>query len=267
MLAEPLETTDLEHYFKSTEWCCEPKLDGHRIVIVVTDGTPTALNRRGEPFKNQINPRVLEEFTGTHFGKGIWIFDGEYMDVDKHFYVFDLIETPRGSLTEHPMKYRRELLDALFNTWKTFHVHLVPCATTEHGKRDLYRRVVDAGAEGVMWKLVDGKYAPGKRSLVWRKTKLWKEADVVVLETWREGKRSVGIGVYSNDTLVDVGACSMTERNLARLQPGSVITVKYLYAGAGGRLFQPAFRRVRLDKNPEECLVSQLKHVNKNPVL
>lgn len=264
MLAEPIETTNLEHYFTSEEWALEPKLDGHRVMVVIENGVPSFLNRKGEPFQKRLNPKVIEEFTGDMFGTGTWIFDGEYMDAERSYYMFDILETPKHKLYNAAFSRRREFLDALFATWTPFFIHLVPCLRTEHGKRDLYNRVEAAGAEGVMWKHVNAPYHPGKRSTAWLKTKLWKSADCVVTETWREGKRSVGLGLYDEDhDVIDVGSCSMSERNLARLQPGMVIEVKYLYAGAGGRLFQPAFLKVRFDKTADECFMSQLKWVNK----
>jgi hypothetical protein len=45
-----------------------------------------------------------------------------------------------------------------------------------------------------------------------------------------------------------------------------VVSIKYLYCGAGMRLFQPSFLRLRTDKRPADCVVSQLKHVNKVPI-
>lgn len=264
MLAEPLETKNLDHFFESDDWALEAKLDGHRVMFVITDGHPEPLNRHGDRFQKSVNPKVLEELTGDHFGKGIWVFDGEYMD-SGHYYVFDLIEIPSGSITSGTsFKSRRQLLEALFNAWETFFIHLVPCLFTEHGKRDLYNKIEAAGGEGVMWKRVDGVYSPGLRSTAWCKTKLWKSVDCVIMETWREGKRSVGVGLYDEaGVLVDVGSCTMSERNLALVQPGTVIEIKYLYAGAGGRLFQPAFLKIRIDKKAEECLMNQLRHVNK----
>lgn len=268
MLAEPITTTNLEGYFTSEDWWLESKLDGHRVMIVVNNGKPEFLNRRGETFKHPINPKVAEEFTGEQFGCGTWIFDGEYMDTDRSYYVFDILETPAGSLIEKPLIYRREILDVLFTSWPTFFIHLVPCVTTEHGKRDLYAKVQAAGAEGVMWKNRNERYYPGLRSVGWLKTKLWKTVDAVVTETWREGKRSVGVGLYDEDgDLVDVGSCSMTERNLARLQPGSVIEVKYLYViTSAGPLVQPSFLRVRKDKSADECFTNQLKATSKTPL-
>ena len=47
------------------------------------------------------------------------------------------------------------------------------------------------------------------------------------------------------------------------IKVGDVLEVRYLYTGANGRLYQPTILRKRDDKAMQECLTSQLKHVNK----
>lgn len=265
---ESIKPKDVEQYITNDNWWAEPKLDGHRVIVVVKDGRPTCLNRDGEIFKNRIPAQSLEDFTGGQWGDGTWIFDCEYMaDVDHHFYVFDFLETPNGSLLEKSYAERRIQLSALFTQWTPFTVHLVPSTVTPDGKRDLLAKIEAAGGEGVMFKDKNARYSPGKRSTNNLKYKLWKDVDCVVSETYREGKRSIGLEIYdANGASIDIGSCTMSDRNLLRVKEGDVVTIKYLYCGAGMRLFQPAFIRIRRDKAPSECTTDQLKHVNKVPV-
>ncbi len=268
MLAESINQNQLERFLIDDNWFAECKLDGHRILFVIRNGVPRGLNRSGEPFKNKINKQVIEELSGPQWGDGMWVLDTEYMsDVDSCAYVFDLLETPRGSLIEVPYHLRREMLEALFAKWAPFHVRLVPSLKTEHGKRDLLSKVEEAGGEGLMFKNKNAAYSPGKRSFDNLKHKLWKSCEVVVLELYREGKRSIAVGMYDDDgNIVDVGSCTMSDRNLARTQEGMVAELKYLYFGAGNRLYQPSFLRIRTDKKPEECTMDQVCPVNKVPV-
>lgn len=260
-LAETLIKNQLEKVLTSNEWAATPKLDGHRLLIVIENGEPHPLNRRGETFKNRINPRLLEELTGPQWNIGRWVLDGEYMaDVDQHFYVFDLIETPMGSLVEQPYNERQLMLEALFMRWQPMFVHLVPSVVTEHGKRDMLSKIEAAGGEGVIFKRLDDRYWPGRRSDGTLKWKLWKEIDCIVAETWQDGKHSIKLALYDNP---DIGSCTMSDKNLSRVSVGDIVSIKYLYCGKGLRLYQPSFIRVRTDKLLNECTTDQLEHVNK----
>jgi bifunctional non-homologous end joining protein LigD len=55
---------------------------------------------------------------------------------------------------------------------------------------------------------------------------------------------------------VFVGFCSCS----ANPPIGSVVDIKYLYAYKGGCLYQPSFKGIRDDVDPEECTTSKLKY-------
>jgi len=271
MLADEVQSdSQLRRLLTSDRWAAEQKLDGHRVMFVVTDGVATPLNRRGEPFRQVMSRHVIEELSDPDvFREGqTWVLDGEFLN--GRYWVFDLVDTPHEKLGPHtPLRERRAALEAIFAAWAPFHVSLVPHVVTTAGKQHLLDAVTEAGGEGVMFKDLDAPYMIGEvgkpfRSTQLLKHKLWAEADVIVTAPHPEGKRSVEIAVFDDGELVGVGSVSMTERNLLRAPVGSVITVKYLYRGAQGHLYQPAFRAVRTDKDPYECLITQLKPVQKD---
>jgi bifunctional non-homologous end joining protein LigD len=264
MLCETADELFLDQYLTSDDWWMEQKLDGHRVMIQIHYGEPTPFNRNGNLFKQSMNPMVLDDFRDPRFS-GTWIFDGELLN--RHYYVFDVMAVSNlgkdMDLRNVPFCTRRTFLDGLFDRWAPMHTDLVGLVRTEHGKRDMLARIEQAQGEGVILKHRDGLYYPGRRSHHMLKHKFVDTADVVIEEVWREGKRSVGLYAYDRGTKVPVGSCTMTERNLSRVQVGDVIEVKYLYRGAGGRLFQPRFVRLRNDKSAIECTVDQFKDVNK----
>lgn len=260
MLAETITEAQVELMLDSPRWAAEQKLDGHRVVFV--NGRP--YNRKGEPFKQSMSNEVIEELSdpSTFLPGQTWVFDGEFLDGTYH--VFDLLDTPLDGVDmTTPFETRRRALESIFQVWKPFHVSLIGHAVTTHGKRDLLARVVEMGGEGVMFKELDAPYESGRTSAI-MKYKLWESADVIVTGFHPEGKRSVKVAAFDGEELVGLGTVTMSDHNLTLVQPGNVIEVKYLYLGAQGALYQPAFLRVRGDKDPYECVVSQLKPVCKD---
>lgn len=267
---EPMlcDTADkpLDFYLESALWWLQQKLDGHRVLLRVADSRAYPFNRNGESFRQKMSKQVLADFEHPAFTDEC-IFDGELLH-GNHYYVFDVVKFLGVDLTTTPLCTRWRILEGLFSRWAPLNVSLVPMVTTEHGKRDLLAKIEAACGEGVIFKYSQGLYYPGKRSHEMLKYKFVDTGEVVITEMWRQGKRSVGIHAYDPGSTkpVDLGACTMSERNLARVKQGDVIEVKYLYRGAQGHLFQPRFVRLRDDKHPQDCLTTQFKHVNKEVI-
>lgn len=142
--------------------------------------------------------------------------------------------------------------------------------------RNLYERSVDLGAEGIMLKNPDAQYYPGARKAnTWYKLKKFNTADVVIMgSTPGQGKYSGQIGAltfgaYRGDKLILLGRCSgmtdemreqFTERFVTEELTGYTMEIRYF--GKVGRdgtgLRHPQFVRLRPDKNPRECQISDL---------
>lgn len=254
----------LERMFTDPKWWAEQKLDGKRVLIVAGNGEVSGLNRKGETISLPGNLTVaFERFSATN---GRWVVDGEY--IGDTLWLFDMPIALETVLPTDPYHVRRTALEGIYEVaWADNpHVHLVPCYRTEDEKRDLHAWCKSNHAEGIMLKDRNGIYHEGKRSRDIQKVKFTETVDCVILETWREGKRSIRVGLYENGTMIDVGAITMTEENLAhpKCVVGQVIEARYLYVAKDRRLYQPRFLKFRDDKTADECSIGQLKFTNKS---
>lgn len=260
MLAASMEVEGLPLSIRNPRQVMEQKLDGHRILLRVQDGlSPLALTRGGMPYTKAL-PKNLTR--GLPAGR--WVLDGEL--VDGTYWVFDMLDA-NGMISEStPFSERRAILEAFMSLVSTPCIRLVPQAVTQQEKQALVDRCRNEGAEGVMVKVLAGRYRPGARSVDVLKAKFVETADVVVLDVRDDGKDSVRLGAYqlTGQTLVDVGRSSLIgkEKN-GKIQKGDVLEVRYLYMGSGDRLYQPTILRKRYDKLPQECTTDQFKHVSK----
>lgn len=255
---EPCTAAKLLPYMDNDDWWFEQKIDGERLLVVADRGRLTGLNRKGEV--TSLSADIVEAFAPIASGNGCWVFDGEYLD--GVFYVFDLPEALKQIDKTTPLENRRAGLEGTFEAVFEGNptVVLLPIAETVEDKLDLVRWVTMNDAEGLMIKQRHSAYVEGPaRSPYTLKYKLVETCDVWIKELWREGKRSVAVCVYDNGVERDIGSVTMTEARLAQAKVGDVMEVKYLYVGAGGRLYQPRFVRFRTDKSPDECTADQLK--------
>lgn len=251
----------LERMFTDDQWVAEQKLDGKRVLIVAGDNDLAALNRKGERIDVPAYLRVaFERFSSTN---GKWVVDGEL--IGDSLWLFDLPVAMTTILPTDPYDVRREALEGIYEAaWAdNDHVHLLDCYRTQEEKRDLYAWCKANHAEGLMFKNRRGTYHEGRRSSDLQKVKFTETVDCIILETWREGRRSIRVGLYENGTMVDVGAITMTEENLAIATVGQVVEARYLYVAKDRRLYQPRFLGFRDDKSPDECTIDQLKFTSK----
>ncbi len=280
MLANSVNPNNLENFITDPSYRFEQKFDGQRLVMHVVDNDPLPCNRRGERQKSTPYS-ILNAFTSGFDGE--WVFDGELLD--GIYYIFDLLKAGDFVSIHDNYNQRRMVLEQLFECWNVpDSIRLVASFMEEDEKRRLFEDVLAINGEGIMIKLgvcpkcatghagpngtmvpCRARYVPGKRTDSMLKAKNYKSADVIVSELWRDGKNSVSVVVFSDDgtELINVGAVSMTTANMKTLTVGCVIEVKYLYLGAGNRLYQPAFLRLRPDRTPQSCLFGQLVMVNK----
>jgi ATP-dependent DNA ligase len=206
-------------------------------------------------------------------------------EIPADYVAFDLLAEGDESLLEAPFGERRERLLKLAQGTGVETSVLSP--DTEQAERWLRT------TEGVMAKQLDAGYVPGKRKGM-AKIKREREIDCVVMG-WRPGKEegtvgSLILGLYDGDELRSVGHISgfshETKRSLrtllepletgdsgtaepsrwtggrdlewVALRPELVIEVGYDHAAAGRIRHGARFRRFRDDKDPKECLFSEL---------
>jgi ATP-dependent DNA ligase len=206
-------------------------------------------------------------------------------EIPADYMVFDLLAEDDGSLLDRPLRERRERLEALAGRAG---LELTPLSADPARAEEWLRRT-----EGTMAKQLDAPYVPGKRKGM-AKVKREREIDCVVLG-WRPGKEegtvgSLILGLYDGDELRPVGHISGFSAEAKRampamlapletgesgtaepsrwtggrdlewvaLRPELVIEVGYDHASAGRIRHGARFRRFREDKDPRECLFSDL---------
>jgi ATP-dependent DNA ligase len=257
----------LSRYFPELSFGPERYVIDGELVIRDVDGHLEfdALQSRIHPAESRINLLARE-------------IPAEYM-------VFDLLAEDDESLLERPLRERRERLEALA---ERVGLQLTPL-TPEAERAEEWLRTT----EGTMAKQLDAPYVPGKRKGM-AKVKREREIDCVVLG-WRPGKEegtvgSLILGLYDGDELRPVGHISGFSAEAKRgmpamlapletgesgtaepsrwtggrelewvaLRPELVIEVGYDHAAAGRIRHGARFRRFRSDKDPRECLFSDL---------
>ena len=206
-------------------------------------------------------------------------------EIPAEYTVFDLLAEGDESLLGTPLGERRHRLEALA---EPLGLTLTPLTRDTAQAEEWLRKT-----EGTMAKQLDAPYIPGKRKGM-AKVKREREIDCVILG-WRPGKEegtvgSLILGLYDGGKLRPVGhisGFSAAEKRampamLAHLETGEsgsgepsrwtggrdlewvalrpelVIEVGYDHAAAGRIRHGARFRRFRDDKDPKECLFSDL---------
>jgi DNA ligase D-like protein (predicted ligase) len=236
-------------------------LAGHHAVL---DGEVVALDASGVPRFGELQNRSR----GTRI----------------EFWAFDLLYLDGRSLLRAGYRERRQLLEGLARGTAL----IVPELLSGDGAAAL-EQSLERGWEGVVAKQWDSSYRPGSRSKSWIKEKHHKTQEVVI-GGWREGEggRSKGIGsllvgipdggrirfvgrVGSGFTKRDLAACKEAlaplrtdetpfdtrlrgpdAKGVTFVRPVLVAEVRYTEWTADGRLRQPIWRGLRLDREPRD---------------
>jgi bifunctional non-homologous end joining protein LigD len=205
------------------------------------------------------------------------------------YIVFDILEKDGKTLTSKPLSERKKILRESLRDGE----HVVISSYVEDKGEEYYEVAVAKGLEGVVAKKTRSLYRPGERSRDWLKVKRVKTADCVVVGYTRgTGNRSGSfgallLGLYDGDKLTFVGRAGtgFTEKKLHELlaafrpyevqekqvdapdipagstwlKPGVVAEVGYQNLTDDDRLRASRFIRLRTDKTPRDCTISQVK--------
>lgn len=199
------------------------------------------------------------------------------------YIVFDIIEKDGKDLRDLPIEARKEILS---NTIiENEHLLLMPF--TDNGTR-LWKTIHKRKLEGVMAKLKGSSYIEG-RTVQWLKIKEVNTIDCVIVGIIQKKREisSLALGLYDkNNDLKFIGKVgtgfseSMLHsldnllkrskhtsikaivgelpKNLIPVVPDKVCEVKFLKVTKDFKLRIPVFIRLRDDKLPKECFLSQL---------
>ena len=207
------------------------------------------------------------------------------------YVVFDILEKNKVSLTGKPLKERKRILRESLRNGE----HVIVSSYIEAEGKAYFEAAVAKGLEGVVAKKLDSPYRPGERSKEWLKVKRVRTVDCVVVGyTKGTGNRadSFGallLGLYDGDRLTFVGrvGTGFTDKTLKELiaafrpyeasepqievpnapkgstwlKPSLVAEIAYQNLTDEARLRAPRFLRLRSDKAPRGCTITQVRPV------
>ena len=180
---------------------------------LILDGEVVALDAAGEPAGfQQLQGRI-------HLSSAE---DGGASRGPTALIVFDVLRGGQTDYREQPMTARRAVLEKLFG--RTRSPILRMSESVRGDGRELYRRAVASGWEGLIAKHAGSRYRSGKRTSDWRKLKIVHEQELVI-GGWTEPRHTrshfgaLALGVYQHGALVYAGhvGTGFDEAELARV--------------------------------------------------
>jgi ATP-dependent DNA ligase len=263
----------LDAYEANERYAFEQKLDGTRVMVLVTeDGARQVVQRHGEPLKHSASlPSVPGIFKAIGRPPKGWRFvlDGELMWNTRTFVAFDLpclVAPLMPAITpQSAFLTRRRALEGIYGHlgWDTEVVSLVRHARQSDEKWLLVKDIKDINGEGVLIKDLEAPYGVGTRVGHSLKVKFTKTVDVIVTGVTQGRNEAGNLAGSIEFALFDEpygkpvwnGSCSAIGRG--DVKPGDVIEVEYLAYMAGGGIREPRMLRVREDKKRGECTIAQ----------
>lgn len=266
----------------------EIKYDGHRIYMYRGEDGVRTFARSGNEKTGLL--RTIEELV-LQFPVGTWL-DGEacafnsngtndwgsaqaVLGAGKHrpeleqrmtFVVFDMIAYDGHDMRRLPLKNRREILEAAFDTLGIESDRLLVSPQFENTP-DAYTALIEAGFEGAIVKDPESLYSSGGRGDGWFKMKATETIEAVVIGIKPGQGRFTGMlgalifGQYdSTGELIELGRCSgmndKVRREMSDLHEqgklvGTVIELAHMGVMPSGGLRHPQYKRTRTDKDPK----------------
>ena len=247
---------ETEHYLTSDKWVAQQKIDGERLLATIGPGSVTGVGRDGT-FK--VVPRLLKQALGAI--RGEWMFDGEV--IDSQYYIFDILQFPKGHLIDVPYIQRYKLLSTIFSKTEIPFCSFVPTYISAEEKKAFHIEALNSGVEGIIFREANAKYRQGRTDTL-VKLKFIKTVDCFVLDTHVDNKDNIVIAVFDGEQTHVCGKVSALTGDGPRVKIGDVVEVKFLYVTGSNKLFQPTAPRLRTDKQPHECTIDQLLTLKTN---
>jgi bifunctional non-homologous end joining protein LigD len=192
---EPMKARLVDEPPSGGDWSYELKFDGFRICAVKKGSQINLISRNGNELRNRF-PDVVEAL--KDFPPDDCVLDGEVVALDEEgrssfqllqglemeahkapivFYVFDLMQLNGRSLTSLPLTARKEVLAKVCDGAGD---PIRYSGEIGGDARTLLKEVQRRGLEGLIGKLRDSVYEPGRRSGAWIKLKCVNEQEFVI---------------------------------------------------------------------------------------
>src|SRR5258708_1500579 len=242
-LLNPIDEAQANQLIADVAWVMQEKKDGCRLLVRKSGDTVEGTNRKGQ-FVG-LSKEIEQSVRAFH---GDLVFDGEA--VGDVYWVFDLLERRGEDMRSLSASSRLSNLVVLLETsLGDGAVRPILSAWTPSAKRELFERLKQERAEGVVFKHVDAKYVAGRPNSGGDNLKFKFTGNVTCKVLGQnQGKRSVALAVCQDpgDGFVEVGNVTIPA-NFDIPPTDSLVEVRYLYAYPGGSLYQPVYLGQRND--------------------
>jgi ATP-dependent DNA ligase len=245
-----------EGLLKNEQFWLQKKVDGHRRMFErLEDGSIVSYGRDGKPALNSTPKEVIDAVASLPWKT--FLVDGEMIPVVNEYHAFDLLMADGVNLMPEPFSRRWTELVALEETAK---LKLVPTFLVTKAKQGAMAQYVADRAEGVVFRRATAPYRSGRCDQHF-KYKFTKTASVIVTAVGSGGRMNCDMAVADMEAnppkLVPVGSCTTIGKGV--INPGDILEVRFLYATAANVLYQPRILQKRIDLEPADCTLKQLK--------
>lgn len=236
------------------DWGWQLKYNGDRRTIKKEAGRIQDFNRNGEPGKG-LPANVIKALLEHPLQQ--FLIDVEFVHFCGHdtIYVFDALILGDEFIAIEEFEYREARYHAEFDG---FAKCIVPVMTarTEQEKTAMFVQASQDGIEGIVAHDMRAAYEEGRSTHVY-KFKFLKHLDAVVMGDDPKGKDSVRLGCFDDLTGTLHEICGA---RIIGFHPkkGDVVEVRYNKGTRNLHIMEIHMERIRTDKRPAECVLSQI---------
>jgi len=245
----------------------EPKLDGIRVFLFKSGDKLVVSSKHGGIYTPKSSPKVFGTFPELLHAPHRMILDGEYVSRNpekRGIFFFDVLQVDERDIRPLVLRDRKKILrEILEGTGLEVPFKM---AKTVQQILALKDRFSDEGYEGAVAKNPLSTYGePGS----WLKLKTHETIDAFIIdyEKTQDMERtgtphSWLVGVYDDQgQVVPLGKVgSFVEKvDPRQVKKGTVVEVRFQEVTEDMKLRAPFILRIRHDKTPRECLLSQVK--------
>lgn len=241
---------------------CEPKLDGIRVFLFKSGDKLVISSKHGGIYTPRGSPKVFSAVTEFIHAPHRMILDGEYVSKGGLLFLFDVLQVDDRDVRSLLLRERKKILHQILRGTR---MEVRPTlARTFDEIVSLKEDFIEEGHEGIVVKNPASTYGQPNS---WLKMKRYDTIDcfIIAYEETKEMRqtgipRSWHVGVYDGGRRVDLGKVGSFVEGVdpRQVKVGSVVEVRFQELTADGRLRAPFILRVRHDKIPRECLLSQV---------
>lgn len=239
-LLNPIDENEAKRLVTDPAFAMQEKFDGRRVLVQKNGAAIHGINRKGLLIGV---PEIV--FHSVRSISGDFILDGECVDDVLH--AFDLLEWNGQDFRPQPYQHRLAALSRLLNQPDLKSVRAVETATDPANKERLFRHLLAARREGVVFKRLDAPYTAGRPNDggAQLKHKFYATLSAVVGQV--NPQRSVELRLLDGQGWKPIGNVTIPA-NQPVPNLGQVVEVRFLYAfKESNALYQAVYLGPRQD--------------------